>query len=400
MNLIQSSSQAVLPDGEDPAFLFSSRNTLLRAEGVAQTLDIALADTAFADGTWDATVQQTFRRLRESGVDNPIVVGAVPFDLDRPARLFVPERYERAAAESALETPADNTTAGGIAALHEEVDQAAYEEAVRQAIALMETTPLRKAVLSRALDVVGHDAFDARRLVRALLRQNPGAHVFSVPLDAGQTLIGASPELLLRKTGDRILSNPLAGSAKRGGGDDRDWARVEALLTSEKDRVEHQYVVTAVGDALAPYCPDLAVPEAPRVISTPTMWHLSTEVEGTLADPTVHALRLARALHPTPAICGTPTDLAAEAINRLEGYDRGWYSGMVGWMDSRGNGEWALTIRCGVVEAARLRLFAGAGIVAASRPEDEWRETAAKLTTMLNVFGVGTRAARRPGAVA
>ncbi len=162
-----------------------------------------------------------------------------------------------------------------------------------------------------------------------------------------------------------------------------------SMLASAKDRTEHRYVVDAVRAALAGHCSHLSVPDVPSVIRTPTMLHLSTELTGELADPTVSSLRLAHALHPTPAVCGTPTDLARDAIARLEGYARNWYSGMVGWMDSRGNGEWALSIRCGLVQGRRLRLYAGAGVVADSDPAAEWEETAAKLTTMLNLFGVG-----------
>ena len=123
------------------------------------------------------------------------------------------------------------------------------------------------------------------------------------------------------------------------------------------------------------------------MVGTAAMWHLGTEIRGTLADPATGSLELARRLHPTPAICGTPVEAARDAIGELEPFDRGFYTGAVGWTDASGDGEWALTLRCGEVDGRRLRLFAGAGIVAGSRPEQELAETTAKFRTMLDAVG-------------
>jgi isochorismate synthase len=115
---------------------------------------------------------------------------------------------------------------------------------------------------------------------------------------------------------------------------------------------------------------------------------LSTVIEGALFDPAVNALALASALHPTPAVCGSPREAALEAIARLEGYDRGLFAGATGWMSASGDGEWAVTIRCGVVRGRSARVYAGAGIVPGSVPEQEWRETAVKLAPMLGTLGL------------
>ncbi|AWJ93161.1 isochorismate synthase (plasmid) [Azospirillum baldaniorum] len=382
-----------LPAGErplggrsDPDFAFASRGRVLKAYGVDERLDVALDDRSFADGRWEEALDRAFRRRKAQGVENPILVGAVPFDGRQHARLFIPEHcdYEDAGRMAADPDPV------ALNAVEETVGRNAFEAAVAQAIDLFRDTALRKVVLSRPLDVEAREAFAPSRLLRALLRQNPGAYVFAAPVAYGQTLVGASPELLIRKTGRTVISNPLAGSAPRSLSAEVERQRTAALLASTKDRTEHRYVVDAVRAALAGHCSPLAVPDAPSVIRTPTMLHLSTELTGELADPMVSSLRLAHALHPTPAICGTPTDLARDAIDRLEGYARNWYGGMVGWMDSRGNGEWALSIRCGLVQGRHLRLYAGAGVVADSDPAAEWEETAAKLTTMLNLFGVAS----------
>ena len=375
-----------------PDFAFASRGRVLKAFGVEERLDVALDDDRFAGGGWEEALHGAFRRRAAQGVDNPILVGAVPFDSRQQARLFIPQRYEHEDADrfAASSPAAADELSAELAAIEETVGRRAFEAAVDQALGLFRDTPLRKVVLSRPLDVEAHRGFATDRLLRALLRQNPGAYVFAAPVAYGQTLVGASPELLIRKTGRTVVSNPLAGSAPRSASAEVERQRTAALLASGKDRTEHRYVVDAVRDALAGHCSRLSVPDEPSVIRTPTMLHLSSELTGELADPAVSSLRLAHALHPTPAVCGTPTDLARDAIARLEGYSRNWYCGMVGWMDSRGNGEWALAIRCGLIQGRRLRLYAGAGIVAGSDPAAEWEETAAKLATMLNLFGVGT----------
>ncbi len=167
-----------------------------------------------------------------------------------------------------------------------------------------------------------------------------------------------------------------------------DLRRAEELLHSEKDLAEHAFVADAVRAALAPYCAELIVPERPTLLRTAAMWHLSSTVTGILREPSTTALELALALHPTPAVCGTPTDRARAAIGELEPFDRGLYTGVVGWGDATGDGEWVVTLRCAEADGDRLRLFAGAGVVAASDPELELAETSAKFRTFLHVLGL------------
>ncbi|MYX77385.1 chorismate-binding protein, partial [Streptomyces sp. SID3915] len=155
-----------------------------------------------------------------------------------------------------------------------------------------------------------------------------------------------------------------------------------------KDLHEHAVVVDAVREALAPFCTRLEAPERPTLIRTATMWHLSTTLTGDLTDPAAaSALDLASALHPTPAVCGTPTEAARAVIAESEPFDRGAYTGMLGWQDAEGDGEWVVTIRCAEAEGTTLRLFAGAGVVAQSSPDAETAETGAKFRTFLNAVG-------------
>jgi len=185
-----------------------------------------------------------------------------------------------------------------------------------------------------------------------------------------------------------VVANPLAGSVPRSPDPAEDRRRADALLVSAKDRWEHSVVVDAVRQSLEPLCATLTVPSEPSLVQTNSMWHLSTVVTGTVADPSVSALRLATALHPTPAVCGTPTDAARAAIAEYEAFDRGFYTGMVGWSDTRGDGEWVVTIRCAVTDGRNLRLYAGAGVVAESDPEAELAETSAKFRTLLDGLGL------------
>ncbi len=213
--------------------------------------------------------------------------------------------------------------------------------------------------------------------------------VGAIPFDPRQpsSLYIPSPELLLRKDGERFSSIPLAGSARRQPDEVLDREAGNRLLASEKDRHEHELVTQAMKEVLRERSSELHVPSSPQLITTPTLWHLATPFEGK-ANSQENALTLACLLHPTPALSGFPHQAATQVIAELEPFDRELFGGIVGWCDSEGNGEWVVTIRCAKLRENQVRLFAGAGIVPASSPLGEWRETGVKLSTMLNVFGL------------
>ncbi|MEU6721194.1 isochorismate synthase [Nonomuraea sp. NPDC046802] len=249
---------------------------------------------------------------------------------------------------------------------------------------------LDKVVLARTLELTGQRPVTVTDLLLHL--GGRGAHTYAVPLGGERTLIGASPELLVARHGRTVTANPLAGSARRKPADPHaDRATAERLLMSAKDRHEHRLVADAVAAALAPHCDHLHVPE-PTLLATPTMWHLSTPITGRLASPAATSLELAAALHPTPAVCGTPAAAARALIAELEGgmgVERDFYAGLVGWQDAAGDGEWAIALRGAVLQdRTRLRLYAGAGIVATSDPDAELAETSAKFLTMLRALHV------------
>lgn len=331
------------------------------------------------------------RRLREIG-GSALAVGALPFDPAAPAHVVVPERVERADPLGAVLVagPGGTPVAGTARPIPA---PAAYEEMVAEALARMATGALDKVVLARVLDVVADGPVDPVPMLRELARRDPRSYLFAVDLPrerpgTPRTLLGASPELLLSRRGTTVTANPLAGSAARAADPNEDRRRGEALLASAKDRHEHALVVDDVARRLRPLVDDLDVPDEPSLVRTPTLWHLSTTVRARATDPAASALHLARALHPTPAVCGVPREAAHAAITEIEPFDRGFYTGAVGWTDAHGDGEWVMALRCGEVAGDRVRLWAGAGIVPASRPADELAETAVKLRTLLDALGL------------
>jgi isochorismate synthase len=263
-----------------------------------------------------------------------------------------------------------------------------YAAAVADAVERIGHGTLRKVVLARTIDVRAGRSLDPRLLAHRLRAVDPDAYTFAMPTDRG-VIVGASPELLVSRFDREVRSNPLAGSAPRSGDPDEDRANADALASSAKDREEHAIVVDAVAETLGPMCRDLVWDHEPVLRETPNVWHLSTSFRGVLRDPAPTVLELVSALHPTPAVAGTPTGTALAVIDELEPFDRGRYAGPVGWVDADGDGEWAIALRCAELVGERATLFAGAGIVANSRPELELDETERKFRAFLDALRWG-----------
>ncbi len=254
-----------------------------------------------------------------------------------------------------------------------------WEAVVAEAIGRIAGGEVEKVVLARDLEARTELDLDPRWILERLADRYPGCWTFSV-----DRLVGATPELLLRREKGLVTSRVLAGTIRRTGDDDRDLALAGALARSSKDLEEHEYAVRSVAEALAPHCLSMNVPETPFVLHLANVMHLATDVAGVLADSAT-SLSLAAALHPSAAVCGTPTAAAGALIAEVEGMDRDRYAGPVGWLDASGDGEWGIGLRSARIDAEdprRLRLFAGCGIVAGSDPEAELAESAAKLVPM------------------
>lgn len=273
----------------------------------------------------------------------------------------------------------------------------AYGQAVAAALSSISEGHLEKVVLGRGLEVLSDPPLQAGEVLAQLAGGQDGTpagrYLYALPVPGHENplLIGASPELLVRRQGNLVEAMPLAGSLPRSVVADRRQA-TELLTSSAKDRAEHAHVVTDLVTRLREVCADVhAAPQ--QVIATDSMWHLATPIAATLAsgsldDPSCSALALARLVHPTPAVGGVPVDQARTRIAELETGPRSWFAGAVGWMNAAGDGEFALTLRSGLLSGSRLNVWAGAGIVAGSEPALEVRETGAKLSTMTKAVGL------------
>lgn len=270
----------------------------------------------------------------------------------------------------------------------------AWQGVVAEGVRRISEGRLEKVVLARSVVASTPEPIDPRWLLGRLAPRYPRCWTFWV-----DDMIGATPEMLVRVDQGLVTSRVLAGTIWRGalgpkrrradqsGGRMEDTfsstAIAEVLSQSEKNLGEHQYAVESVARALAPHCSSMNVPETPYVLELPNVMHLATDVNA-VVRPGTTALALAAALHPSAAVCGTPTDVARETIAAIEGLDRGRYSGPVGWIDADGNGEWAIALRCGrlLPDERSMELYAGCGIVADSDPATELAESNAKLVPM------------------
>jgi menaquinone-specific isochorismate synthase len=254
-----------------------------------------------------------------------------------------------------------------------------WEQAVAEAVAAIRAGGLRKVVLARDVFATADEPIDARVLLRRLALRYPDCFTFSC-----DGMIGATPELLVRRAGNQVSALVLGGTLPRGADPAQDKALGEELLASAKNNEEHAYAVDSIREALGPLCQTLDVEARPSLLKFPNLQHLGTQVRGVLVDGTAprSALALAAAVHPPAAVCGTPAGTALELIRDLEHMDRERYAGPVGWVDANGNGEWGIALRCGQLSGRTARLFAGCGIVAGSEPAAELAETLVKLQPM------------------
>jgi menaquinone-specific isochorismate synthase len=364
--------------------------------GTAARLDAGGPDRFVAADSWWRTLvaHAVVRDEVEQAGSGLVAFGSFAFDDDSPrgGALVVPEVLvgrrgdrcwvTRVTAESsvapapALPPRTEARAPGGVVFADGALSPLAWEGAVAEAVSRIAAGQLEKVVLARDLEARTSEPVDVRWLLRRLNGRYPTTWTFAV-----DGLVGATPEILVRLSKGLVTSRVLAGTIRRTGDDAHDLANAASLARSSKDLEEHEYAVRSLADALAPWCSSMNVPETPFVLHLPNVMHLATDVTGVLEHPAT-ALLLAAALHPTAAVCGTPTVAARALIAELEEMDRGRYSGPIGWVDARGDGEWGLALRCAQIDPddpALLRLFAGCGIVADSQPGAELAESDAKL---------------------
>jgi isochorismate synthase len=342
-----------------------------------------------------------------------LAFGSLPFDRTAPAALVVPATLyclEPDGTEWATvvdgpdETPdevrnrlvatAATHPSGPAAQLDPRVtprtDDAAFEGAVAAAVAAIGRHEVTKVVLARRVDVALDRTPDLAALLRRWRSLEPSGTLFSLPTPDGQ-VVGASPELLVERTGRHVRSRPLAGTTDRY--PDASSPLPPELLESAKDTEEHRLVVDAIRDALAPWCADLDVPDRPELVHLHNLTHLGTTIDGTLRTDSRRAapsaLHLAALLHPTPAVGGVPRAAALDLIARLEEGPRGPYAGPVGYLDGAGDGRFVVGIRAMTVAGRTATLTAGVGVVSGSRPETERDEATLKFTAVFDALAPG-----------
>jgi menaquinone-specific isochorismate synthase len=261
----------------------------------------------------------------------------------------------------------------------EPISKSDWEDQVTKLVREIQSGNVDKVVLARDQSATADTEIDIRNVLRNLAREYPSTWNFAIA-----NLVGATPELLLRLSKGMVTSRVLAGTISKTGDDERDLALAGSLARSSKDLEEHEYAVRSVADALEPFCSSTNIPETPFVLHLANVMHLATDVTGALIESKSHVdvFTLLNQLHPSAAVCGTPTDKAAKVISEIEGMSRGRYAGPVGWIDAAGDGELGIALRCGQINGDSIRIFAGCGIVDGSDPEIELAETYAKFSPM------------------
>ncbi len=322
----------------------------------------------------------------------PVAFAALPFDRDAPATFVVPSLVVGRGADGvrwATRIGDDGPLAEAVndpprprsfrASAVQDPDD--WMTSVRDATKHIAADEFRKVVLAREIRVEADAPIDRIGLLRRLRTAFPGCFSFAVG-----PMVGASPELLVSRSGEIVRAHPMAGTAPRGGDPTADQRLAASLLASTKDRAEHQITIDMVWETLLPFCSYVDSEPEPSVVAVANVQHLASMVEGRLSSPPASVLELMSSLHPTPAVAGWPLEPALAHIAEHEDLERDEYAGAVGWVDAHGNGTWAVGIRSAIVAGAAARLFAGVGVVADSDPEAELAETDAKFRAVLSAI--------------
>ena len=315
----------------------------------------------------------------------PLLFTSFSFDPDEISELIIPEVVVGKRGNNSWITwigdkpqPKLQTTNGEIKpaeVVWQDKSADTWRAKVNRAIGEIQKDRLDKVVLAREILGQSDSKIDPRFVLKNLAMEYPATWVYS-----NNGLVGATPELLLRLSKSMVVSRILAGTISKTGDDEKDLALAASLARSSKDLEEHEYAVRSVADALSPFCTSTNVPESPFVLHLANVMHLATDVTGALLEShnVIDLFALLEKLHPSAAVCGTPTEIAKEVITEVEGLNRGRYAGPIGWVDSNGDGEQGIALRCGLIDGNQITAFAGCGIVSGSDADREIKESNAK----------------------
>lgn len=382
--------------------LFVRNRTGVAGRGEALRIEVPRHDPATAAKTVHAALDR-IAVDDEVGVpgSGAIAIGALPFDVNQPASLVVPElvvgraddgtrwvtSINPSGAEPALDdliARADTTSRDGGGTEFRVASERDPREWCDELVAARDALrggAADKVVLARAITIETTTDIDRHAVTSRLRASYPSCMLYAV-----DGFVGASPELLVARAGDQVRSHPMAGTAPRSDDPTTDARLAASLIASTKDQQEHRLTIDMVHDTLLPWCSYLDEEAEPSIVAMANVQHLATLVEGRLSTPPASVIELMVALHPTPAVCGSPRAAALELIARHEGMDRGRFGGPVGWVDGDGNGAWAVGIRSADIAGRRARLLAGVGVLPDSDPDAELAETRAKLQALLGAI--------------
>ena len=323
----------------------------------------------------------------------PILFTSFSFDPNQPSILVIPEiilgqkngkswiTWVGSSNQPDLLKVNNSAVSGNILWQGGSISEQMWREKVGLAVTAIKSGQIEKIVLARDITAVSDVEINPRNLLQRLEIDYPSTWLFLI-----DGLIGATPELLIRLSKSLVTSRVLAGTIRKTGNEDRDLALAASLAKSSKDLEEHEHAVKSIADVLATFCSSTNIPESPFVLHLANVMHLATDVTGVLNDSAKQAdiFTLIAQLHPSAAVCGTPTNVSRKLITELEQMNRGRYAGPVGWIDAHGDGEIAIALRCGQLASDNksIRIFAGCGIVAGSDPDNEFAESQAKLMPM------------------
>ncbi|MFJ7729551.1 isochorismate synthase MenF [Neobacillus sp. NPDC097160] len=266
-----------------------------------------------------------------------------------------------------------------------EISPEKWKQSVDGVVKELTNGPLKKVVLARELRLIFNNHLEAEAVLEHLYTEQHASFIFAFESN-GDCFIGASPERLVKKHGSEVYSTCLAGSISRGSTEEEDRILGQTLLNDQKNLIEHGFVVEMIREALEESCEEIILPDKPQLMKNRDIQHLYTPVIGK-CNKDASLLLLVERLHPTPALGGLPKKAAVEKIRQVEVLDRGFYGAPLGWVDYKQNGEFAVSIRCGLLQGDEASLFAGCGVVADSNSESEYLETSLKFTPMLRALG-------------
>ncbi|WP_456277887.1 isochorismate synthase [Bacillus sp. AK128] len=311
-----------------------------------------------------------------------LTVNIIVTALDQPEKIY---QYLMEEKKQLLHLEDQNSLQLNHSYEEEEVEVEEWMKSIENVISHINKGKLEKAVLARELKLLSKEDFSIVSILSKLQEKQPTSYLFAME-SGSSTFIGATPERLIKKDQQSVLSTCLAGSIKRGNSKEQDYELEQELLHDIKNLEEHQFVVEMISQELKQVCDELTTAKKPSIFKAKDIQHLYTPIIGKVKQD-VHLLTLVKRLHPTPALGGFPQDKALVEIREQEQLDRGWYAGPIGWIDGEGNGEFAVAIRSGLFKQKEASLFAGCGIVGKSEPTKEYEETQIKFKPMLTAIG-------------